>query len=186
MNLLVASFWEGLVHATAFALLGILVYLVLRRWSPAAGALAAGSSLVVMAVVAILAFCPWPRWVPGDSLETLRLAIVNFSPRSVQGARWKCQPHRQNRLPRGPLRCQAARRSLAAPEKPTMAFALLQSLAREWGKPAAVESRVSWSWRSWLAMAMLGSVALGMIRLARACGQSAGCGRAANPSPILP
>ena len=42
--------------------LGILVYLALRRWSPAAGALAAAASLVVMALVAVLAFCPWPRW----------------------------------------------------------------------------------------------------------------------------
>ena len=66
MNMLVASFWEGLVHATGFALLGIVVYLALRRWSPAAGALAAGSSLGVMAMVAILAFCPWPRWVTGQ------------------------------------------------------------------------------------------------------------------------
>ena len=44
--------------------LGILVYLIMRRWSPAAGSLAAASTLVVMAFVSVLALCPWPRWGP--------------------------------------------------------------------------------------------------------------------------
>jgi hypothetical protein len=83
--MLVTGLWEGLTHATGFALLGIVVYLALRRWSPAAGALAAASSLVVMAMVAILAFCPWPRWGPSDSLERPRLAIVNSRPRHDAG-----------------------------------------------------------------------------------------------------
>ena len=69
MNALGAIFWEGVLHATAFALLGIMVYLVLRRWSPAAGALGAASTLVVMTFVSALAFCPWPRWGPIVSLS---------------------------------------------------------------------------------------------------------------------
>ena len=62
MNQLGAILWEGVIHATGFALVGILVYLVLRRWSPAAGSLVAASTLVVMAALSVLAFCPWPRW----------------------------------------------------------------------------------------------------------------------------
>ena len=98
MSMLVASFWEGLFHATAFAMLGIVVYFASRRLSPAAGALAAGSSLCVMAMVAILAFCPWPRWGSGRSFETLRSAIVDSRPPRRLNRRWNCPlPDRQCR-----------------------------------------------------------------------------------------
>jgi hypothetical protein len=52
----------SIVHATGFALLGSLFYLGLRRWSPDAGALAAGSSLVIMSLVSIVVLSPWPQW----------------------------------------------------------------------------------------------------------------------------
>ncbi len=160
MNMLLASVWEGLIHATGFALLGIVVYLALRRWSPAAGALAAASSLVVMAMVGFLAFCPWPRWGPSNSLERLRLAIVNSrSPIEVQATP----------TDRAATNSSTATERIASQppssEKTTMAFPLIQALAREWGKPATVESGASWSWRNWLALAMLGSMVLGMVRL---------------------
>ncbi len=158
--MLVASFWEGLIHATGFAVLGIVVYLTLRRWSPAAGALAAASSLVVMALVGLLAFCPWPRWGTGNSLETLRLAIVN--PRSAIAVRATPTDRAETDS------TTASERIASQPpssEQTTMAFPLIQALAREWGKPVTAEQSGSWSWRNWLALAMLGSMVLRMVRL---------------------
>ena len=61
--------------------LGSLVYLALRRWSPAAGSLAAGSSLVIMALVSIVVLGPWPRWWTGRSPELGRRAGVSRAPR---------------------------------------------------------------------------------------------------------
>ncbi len=103
MNVLVASFWEGLIHATGFSMLGIVVYLALRRWSPAAGALAAAASLVVMVLVALLGFCPWPRWEAGQSLESMRLAIVNSSLRAIEAGLFQRPSHSRPRLPQGHL-----------------------------------------------------------------------------------
>ena len=62
MNALVAIFWQGVLHATAFALFGIMVYLILRRWSPAAGALGAASTLVVMVAGLGPHACSVARW----------------------------------------------------------------------------------------------------------------------------
>ena len=42
MNALRLLLLGSIVHATGFAVIGSLVYLALRRWSPAAGSLAAG------------------------------------------------------------------------------------------------------------------------------------------------
>lgn len=51
-------------------------------------------------------------------------------------------------------------------EKTTMAFALLQALMREWGKPAQIEGQAPWGWSHWLALALVGSTVLGLGRLA--------------------
>jgi hypothetical protein len=51
-------------------------------------------------------------------------------------------------------------------EKPIMALALLQALAREWSKPAPARSEGRWSWIDWLTFALVGSVVLGLLRLA--------------------
>ncbi len=164
MNLLVAVFWEALLHSTLFALPGIVVYLAWRRWSPAAGALAAASSLVVMALVAFLSISPWPRWGTAQPIERVRQAVASFSPERPPVAT-SDQLAGQTTAP-GPA---SGARTMApqppAPEQPTMFFLMLQSLAREWGQPAAIDQHDPWSWRSWLAVVMLGCAALGAIRL---------------------
>ena len=76
MNLLEVSLLEGGIRATVFALAGILVYLIMRRWSPAAGSLTAASTLVVMGIVSLLALNPWPRWAPRFSIERLHVPMV--------------------------------------------------------------------------------------------------------------
>ncbi len=62
MNTLGLMLVGSIAHATAFALVGILAYLPLRRWGPAAGSLAAGSSLLIMVLVSMVVLGPWPRW----------------------------------------------------------------------------------------------------------------------------
>ncbi len=62
MNALGLMLLGSIVHATGFAVLGILVYLALRRWGPAAGSLVAGSSLLIMVLVSMAVLSPWPRW----------------------------------------------------------------------------------------------------------------------------
>ena len=52
----------SIAHATVFALIGALFYLAFRRSSPAAGALAAASSLFFMAIVSVVVLGPWPVW----------------------------------------------------------------------------------------------------------------------------
>ncbi len=58
--MLSAVLGEGVVHVTSLSLMVTLVYLVLRRWNPAAGAMSAAKPLIVMAIVSARAFCPWP------------------------------------------------------------------------------------------------------------------------------
>ncbi len=62
MNTLGISLLWCVLQATLFTSLGLVVYLALRRRSPAAAATAVASTLVVLAVVSALAFSPWPRW----------------------------------------------------------------------------------------------------------------------------
>jgi hypothetical protein len=62
MNAIGLMLLGSIVHATGFAVLGMLVYLVLRRRGPAAGSLAAGSSLLIMVLVSVVVLSPWPRW----------------------------------------------------------------------------------------------------------------------------
>ncbi len=59
MNALGLILLGTIARATAFAIVGALVYLAWRRSSPAAGALAAGSCLAVIALVSVLAVAPW-------------------------------------------------------------------------------------------------------------------------------
>ena len=62
MNELGLTLLGSIAHATAFVLIGTLIYLALRRFSPAAGAFTASSSLLIMAIVSVVVLSPWPAW----------------------------------------------------------------------------------------------------------------------------
>ena len=62
MNTLGLILLGSIAHVTGFAAVGMLVYLALRRWGPAAGSLAAGSSLLIMVLVSLIGLGSWPRW----------------------------------------------------------------------------------------------------------------------------
>ena len=78
----------SIAHATGFAIVGALVYLALRRLSPAAGALAASSSIVIMALVSLIALGPCPRWwvlAPGKSARATPASLVDIGRSYFEG-----------------------------------------------------------------------------------------------------
>jgi beta-lactamase regulating signal transducer with metallopeptidase domain len=156
-----AILWEGGVHATAFALLGILVYLVWRRWSPAAGSLAAATTLVLMTLVSVLSFCPWPRW--GPVLDVSRLASVVAVSAQFSGTRDETSQ----------LKSGQRTTSLPSPARdeiqgkpPEAAFDPFGILTIPWRAADQPGSSREWRWWNWAALALVGAMAMGLFRLA--------------------
>jgi hypothetical protein len=165
VNVLGSVFGESILHATSFAFVGSVLYLGLRRWSPAAGALLAASTLIVMALVSALAFLPWPRWEVSPSLQALPDRLADWAQ-----ARPLAKPD-ERRAANRDLRDTTASTEAGAAEqtpadKPSMLLALIQAVARRSRSPVEVESRSAWGWRSWLVVGLLGTTALGLSRLA--------------------
>ncbi len=79
MNALSVMLLGSIAHATGFAVLSIVIYLASRRASPAAGALAAASSIVIMAMVSLIVLGPWPRWWVVGPAKSLRAAEASRS-----------------------------------------------------------------------------------------------------------
>ena len=173
MNTLGLMLLGSIVHATGFAVVGTLVYLALRRWSPAAGALAAGSSLVIMA------FGLDDRSGPLAALVDLRLERIGHrrrqptaqSKRSIEhgrpangrridsaatdrrtaGGRLE-RPHRRARFsrdsPRSPASLRAElRRARAATPEPIGAGAGRNG-SRSDSSPAWAWAWLGWAWAS--------------------------------------
>ncbi|MHB1561171.1 MAG: DUF1559 family PulG-like putative transporter [Isosphaeraceae bacterium] len=156
MNALGLLLVGSIAHATAFAVLGIVAYLALRRWGPAAGALAAGSSLGIMAAVAVLVISPWPRWWtlglnrPAESAPTMlggEAARSSASP-VVDGSATHDRPPEVPRIP-------------AATPAPNLLALVIDELRR----PSAAPTDRSWTWREWLALTVLAGAGLGLGRL---------------------
>jgi prepilin-type processing-associated H-X9-DG protein len=148
------TLWEGALHATAFSVLGIILYLAMRRWSPAAGSLASASTLFVMAVVSLLAFSPWPRWTadvrPGRSIPPKEAAPAG-----------------------GEVAPREATSPAPTPGSPRADGFDWSTYFHAWAAPLWVErvepspavSSSRWSWRDGLAVAFPAAVLLGLGRL---------------------
>jgi prepilin-type processing-associated H-X9-DG protein len=157
----------SIVHATGFALVGILAYLALRRWSPAAGSLAAGSSLVIMVLVSLIVLGPWPRWwafAPDDPGP----AAGGLSP-AAEPPETAAPSSRDGRLashPPVPSR-NSNRIARQDPSSTTSArfTQFLGELDRELWRPATKGGSTRWGWPEWLAVAFLASLSLGLARL---------------------
>lgn len=156
MNALGLLLVGSIAHATAFAVLGIVAYLALRRWGPAAGALAAGSSLGIMAAVAIVVMSPWPRWWtlrlnrPAESAPMIAAAEAasGQSPSTVDALAGHNEPPEAPHIP-------------AATPAPNLLALVIDELRR----PSAAPTNRSWSWREWLALSFLAGASLGLGRL---------------------
>jgi hypothetical protein len=156
---------ESVLHVTSFALIGSLLYLALRRWNPAAGALLAASTLIVMSLVSALAFSPWPRWQAAALLQGLSDPLAaRTQPLSVAMPDERIAAKLDARDPAAATGAGSIEQMPM--EKPPMLQALLQMFMRQWGQPAVLDSSPGWGWRDWLTLGLLGSMTLGLCRLA--------------------
>jgi hypothetical protein len=149
----------SIVHATVFAIVGSGAYLAIRRWGPAAGSLAAGSSLGMMVLVSIIVLSPWPRWW---TLRIDRPAVV------------------ADKVPRAAAHSEAPAESPAVPGEAGMTRKVvpilriepvsaqpnfLGILLDELRRSSNPRGSGAWTWREWLAAGFLVSVVLGLARL---------------------
>ena len=166
MNMLVASFWEGLIHATGFAFAGNRGLPGIAAMEPGGRCAGGGLEPGLMAMVSrarVLSLAPvGARWLARDapSWRCMQPAITTRS---------KCRPTRPDgqaasSRPRWPKHCVAA--SLAEEDR-RLSFALLQTLWRgSWGNlPPRARHLGGAGGTGWPGV-MLGSMVLGMVRLA--------------------
>ena len=167
MNTLGLTLLESIAHATGFAVVGMLAYLALRRLGPAAGSLAAGSSLLIMVLVAMVVLSPWPRWWT-LAAEDLRVEAIELRAAAPPGnssatrADAETSPSPPTAMPAD---SQPARPRYAFSAQPTLIAAMLGELRRELWRPATERDRARGSWPRWLAMGFFASLALGLARL---------------------
>jgi len=154
----------SIVHATGFALLGSLFYLGLRRWSPAAGALAAGSSLVIMSLVSIVVLSPWPRWwivawaEPGGvpTSEARETGPIGTSPIATLETTTTPIPERTEWVHSTP----------ATPRnEPATTPSWITHFLDELRRPELDSERTRWDWRQWVMVGFLASLSVGLARL---------------------
>ncbi len=154
----------SIAHATAFAVIGSMAYLALRRFSPAAGALAAASSLMITALVSIIVLGPWPRWwkfTAGQEVYPVE-AVSAEMPDASQEPR----PRGGDRLARAPEAAGATKSHSPISEDKTAAPpAWMGRFLSELRRPVAERERPRWSWPEWLALGFIVSVGLGLARL---------------------
>ena len=175
----------SIAHATGFAIVGTLFYLALRRWSPAAGALAAGSSIVIMALGLVdrpgaLASLV-DRRTAGIGTSDGRPALPDRG-RPIERCtfeRPRDRPRNRSMAPR-----ERAHRVFASsrPERSLVRPTSLGELNRELGDPRPSPERPRWGWPEWLAVGFLASLCLGLARLGLGSWRSGVCERGAGRS----
>ena len=168
MNTISVMLLGSIAHATGFAIVGTLVYLALRRFSPAAGALASCSSIVIMALVSLIVLGPWPRWWVVDPAESARAMAALRS--DVERVHQALPLQSEDRSSLRPI--DSKERSPAAPSLGELPAAtesffarFVGELIRELRSTAARPVRTQWGWPEWLAVAFLASLCLGLARL---------------------
>ncbi len=146
------------LQVSLFVAVVSLLYLLLRRWSLAAGGLIAAVSLAVVILISGLAFSPWPRW-------ELATAGANL-------------PKPQTSIPITETEQATAPETVAAaptvtphpPETPQAGIAAWltgfgDALTHEFTVPADVPATHAWTWTEIAVAACLALSALGCLRL---------------------
>ena len=163
MNTLGLMLLGSIAHATAFGVVGIVAYLALRRWGPAAGSLAAGSSLLIMAVVSMIVLGPWPRWwtVAPDAFVPAESSL-----RSVGDSTSSPSPRADTTAALGPMSSGSPNsRSPASSAEPLARPAFLTILLEELRRPGRSPETAHWGWPEWLAAGFFASLFVGLARL---------------------
>lgn len=158
MNALSLILVGSIVHATGFALLGSLFYLGLRRSSPAAGALAAGSSLVIMSLVSIVVLSPWPNWwiVAWDEPGREPLTVARQAEPSETAPITTPAPKQTERVRSTPM---------TPGNQPATAPSWIAHFLDELRRPKLDPVQRRWDWRDWVMVGFLASFSVGLTRL---------------------
>jgi Protein of unknown function (DUF1559)/BlaR1 peptidase M56 len=156
---------SGAAHATAFAIIGCIAYLAIRRRSPAAGSLAAAASLVIMAAVSLIALVPLPAWwVLTIGPTTRQAAVISLSTPSDLQAK-----HHRGRagLPSEPVDLAEPQMLSPVPGDETLPIsAWVSGFVTELRQPAGDFEQSRRPWPAWIVLGFVGSVGLGLARLA--------------------
>lgn len=153
MNYLGLTLLWCAIQVTIFAVAAVVLYLSMRRRSPAARSTVLASSLVSVILLTGLAWSPWPRWVPESS------TAITASEVPVNAVSGDNSPVPASAEPVTPLVTDAS-------ESTAMLF-----LGNLWDEmkhapaPPVVETTSAWTWQAIVAWLFLGVFALGMIRL---------------------
>ncbi len=168
----------SIAHATVFAVAGIAAYLGLRRWGPAAGSLAAGSSLAVMVLVSIVVLGPWPRWW---TLSIDRTAQRPADPPPAATPADRSGGASRNCADQPPEAAPALEDRANRPTPPTVLALVLDELRR----PTAAQRLDGLGLAGMARRGVPGQRRAGTGPVGRsACGGSRGCGRGAGRSRI--
>jgi beta-lactamase regulating signal transducer with metallopeptidase domain len=157
----------SIAHATGFALAGALFYLALRRASPAAGALSAACSLLLMGIISLVVLGPWPVWW---NISSPRGVASLLAPASRDASIGRAQAPNQG-LADGiepTIDAQGLALDLAGAmqTRPGLsASTVLEETDRALAVPARAQRVSTWSWPEWLAIGFFASLCWGFGRL---------------------
>lgn len=152
-----ALVWVSL-QVSVLCLLAMAVYLIARRGSPNAGAAATLSGLLLVVLLSVVAFSPWPHWSYGDNSVA---TADNPAPAS--------EP-----IPAGDgsLTSEAEIADLSAPNTDMSSWYSTESLRQFWialqessVSVEAVEQTSTLNWSGWVAVAFLTGAVLAIVRL---------------------
>ena len=165
MNALGLLILGSIAHATGFAAIGAVAYLAWRRWSPAAGALAAASSLLITAMVSMIVLAPWPCWWTFPTGQTVRSTVASARemPAFMQTPRFGGA----DELASAPGMPGESKPFVSLPRNETAAAsAWMSRLLSELRRPTVNREQPHWSWPEWVALGFFASFGLGLARLA--------------------
>jgi len=168
MNTISLMLLGSIAHATGFAIVGTLVYLALRRFGPAAGALVSSSSIVIMALVSLIVLGPWPRWWVLAPKELARAKSASSADigQAVPALHDRAEGGSSPRPIVDASQRPAAPSPRELPATVESSFSrFLGDLARELRPTSAGLDRAGWGWPEWIAVGFLASFSLGLARL---------------------
>ena len=152
----------SIAHATLFAIAGMAAYLAIRRQGPAAGSLAAGTSLAIMGIVSVVVLSPWPRWWRFGAVD--RPAASAAAADVIEGA--SAPAGGGSTVPESPIRPRPGHPAKGIGTLSTAAPSLLELFIDELRSPTTSRAAEGWNWRGWLVAGFLAGLVLGAARLA--------------------
>ncbi|HEV3121190.1 MAG TPA: M56 family metallopeptidase, partial [Isosphaeraceae bacterium] len=161
MNELGALFVGAAARCTAFAVVGALLYALLRRKGPSAGALAALTTLMMLVGISALSLSPWPRWwtvAPPAAMLSPRPQV----PLNSAGPAAQVAPGTVGESPSLSDRRPA---QVAADDGELHTAPFLRALWQALQQPAVAARSSHWDWRAWCVVLFLAGTALGCLRL---------------------